>query len=182
VTPEDQADAFADDEPTHSPSAHQNKRREAAPKAQSPVNNNTNTNASSSIAYTAPDDRPIGPQYQATHIPAFRPLPAQPSASEARFLHLQPLYPTTADQQPAGETADASSVGAASRAAASAMFKAAYEATPPGPARAALLDAAVKVLDNQMGPELVKVSRHMKMHVLLPVQQQVLLCRRAVCQ
>jgi hypothetical protein len=38
------------------------------------------------------DDVPLGQQYQATCIPAFRPLPAQPTAAEEKFLHPQPLY------------------------------------------------------------------------------------------
>lgn len=38
------------------------------------------------------DDVPLGQQYQATCIPAFRPRPAQPTATEEKFLHPQPLY------------------------------------------------------------------------------------------
>jgi hypothetical protein len=44
----------------------------------------------------------VGPEHQATSIPAFRPLPAQPSASEARFLHLQPLF-TPVDEEETDE-------------------------------------------------------------------------------
>ncbi len=38
------------------------------------------------------DGMQVGPEHQATKIPACRPRPAQPTASEARFLQAEPLY------------------------------------------------------------------------------------------
>jgi hypothetical protein len=38
------------------------------------------------------DGTQVGPEHQATKIPAYNPRPAQPTASEARFLQAKPLY------------------------------------------------------------------------------------------
>lgn len=45
----------------------------------------------------------VGDEHQATNIPKCRPLPSKPTASEAKFLQLQPLYLPV---EPAAEVVD----------------------------------------------------------------------------
>lgn len=134
VTPPDEPHAFAEeDEPSYN-------KKSPAPKLPTPKG------PASGIAYEDPDNRPVGTNYQAS-IPTLRPRPAQATASEAKFLQLQPLY--AADPQGAASSA--------ARAAAAAAFKARYQAAPDAAARRSLLEAAVQELDAQLGPHMVKV-------------------------
>lgn len=104
------------------------------------------------IVYDDAEDRPIGTDFQAS-IPAWRPRPAQPTASEAKLLPAAPLYtPSTYFVTQAGPASNAVAAAAA------AAFKAEYRAASDGAARRVLLAAAVEALDRQMGPHLVKVS------------------------
>ena len=102
------------------------------------------------IGYDEADDRPVGPDYQAT-IPALRPRPVQPSPAEAKFLPAAPLYkPDTMRASGAGDALPNSVAAGA--------FKARYRAAPSGAARRKMLEAALQELDKQMGPHMVKVG------------------------
>lgn len=102
---------------------------------------------SSRLEYDEPDDRSLGQDYQAA-IPPLRVRWAQPTASEARFLPAAPLYAPDPSCDVGEDTAEAA-----------AAFKAKYTAASDGAVRRQLLAAAVQRLDEQMGPELVRV-RH----------------------
>jgi hypothetical protein len=99
----------------------------------------------------------VGFNHQAS-IPALRSRPAQATASEAKFLQLQPLY--APDLQGAAS-------GAARAAAAAAAFKARYQAAPDAAARCGLLEAALQELDAKLGPHMVKVSSTVQFGSLL---------------
>lgn len=116
-----------------------------APHKKSPGHKASTPPISSQLDYEEADNRPVGPSFQATSIPAYMPRPAQPTAREAKFLQAALLC---APGQPGV---------AATTAAAAAVFKARYMAMPDGAGRWALLGAAVAELDAKMGPGMVQV-------------------------
>lgn len=96
-------------------------------------------------------------------LPAWRPRPARPSPSEAKFLQATRVYPptsTSADTAaaPAGISPAASAAIAGGVLQMSGReFRALYMATVPKD-RVALLASTVAALDHQLGPQLVKVG------------------------
>ena len=151
VSPVDEPHAFLEE--GESPPTSFSKRSPAPKAAPSPKG------PSSGIAYSLPDDRPLGPQHQVSSIPPCRQRPAQPTQWEARFLSAQPLFqPLGQQQQQLGGAASSSSTSGTAAAAAKA-FKAAYQAAPGGAARRALLGAAVQEMDAALGQQLVQVTQ-----------------------
>lgn len=111
----------------------------------------------------------VSPECQAS-IPAWRRRPAQPTASEAKFLQAAQVYPpsSSVSSTPADDEDTAAAAARTAAAAAAAVaggildlsageFQALYRATVPKD-RAALLASTVAAMDQQLGPHLVKVS------------------------
>jgi hypothetical protein len=151
VSPVDEPHAFnEEDESLPSASKRSPAPNKAAPSPKGP---------GSSIAYSLPDDRPLGPQHQVSSIPTCRQRTAQPTQWEARFLDAQPLFPPLGQQQqqqqPGG--AASSTTGTAAAAVNAKAFKAAYQGAPGGAAGRALLGAAVQEMDTALGQQLVQV-------------------------
>jgi hypothetical protein len=147
VSPVDEPHAFLEEDDSLLANTTNSKRSPAAPKAApSPKG------PGSSIAYSLPDDRPLGPQHQVSSIPTCRQRPAQPTQWEARFLDAQPLFPPLGQQQQQQLGGAASSAAAVAKA-----FKAAYQGAPGGATRRGLLGAAVQEMDAALGQQLVQV-------------------------
>lgn len=119
--------------------------------------------------YEEEDDRPVGPKFQVTSIPAWRPRPAKPTAAEAKFLPAAPLYeptavvpavaatPTTNSKTRAGRAGVTVPMPPVGVAASSSDFRYKYRWAKDSAGRRKLLHAAVNALDKQLGPEMVKV-------------------------
>lgn len=98
----------------------------------------------------------VSAQYQAV-IPAWRPLPAQPTQREAKFLQATRVYPPPQDSQSPEETPGMGPDAASKLASATEAFKEAYTGLT-AKQRAAFLGDTVAELDRQLGPDLVRVS------------------------
>jgi hypothetical protein len=94
-------------------------------------------------------------------LPAWRPRPARPTPSEAKFLQPTRVYPptgTSAAATPADVSRAASAAVAGGVLEMSAReFRALYMATVPKD-RGTLLASTVAALDYRLGPQLVKVG------------------------
>lgn len=151
MSPVDEPYAFLEE--GESPPTSSSKRSPAPKAAQSPKG------LGSGIAYSLPDDRPLGPQHQVSSIPHCRQRPAQPTQWEARFLAAQPLFtPLGQQQQQQQQLGGAASSTSGTAAVAAKAFKAAYQAARGGAARRGLLGAAVQEMDAALGQQLVQVE------------------------
>lgn len=101
------------------------------------------------------------PQHQA-RIPAWRPRPAHPTPSEAKFLQAVQVYPPPAGADLGDARTRAGGDGIAPSVCWPGMareFLELYRATVPRE-RAGFLAGTVEQLDCQLGPDLVQVSPH----------------------